>query len=113
MMTLDDLDLFYCKVIFGNIGFYIEKVITRSQVSVYRTIGPLVIIFDPKHRLWELVGEAVLTCPTINVLSKNKKSIKNCLLKIFILYNFKNLCILQTLRHVFIMSLLLCVGAKR
>ena len=25
--------------------------IYRSQVSVYRTIGPLVLIFDPKHRL--------------------------------------------------------------
>ena len=39
----------------------------RSQVSVYRTIGPLVLIFAPKHRLWVLVrnasaGEAVLTC---------------------------------------------------
>ena len=27
----------------------------RSQVSVYRTIGPLVLIFAPKHRLWLLV----------------------------------------------------------
>ena len=25
---------------------------SKSQVSVYRTIGPLVLIFDPKHRLW-------------------------------------------------------------
>ena len=28
----------------------------RSQVSVYRTIGPLVLIFDQKHRLFVLVG---------------------------------------------------------
>ena len=44
----------------------------RYQVSVYRTIGPLVLlIFAPKHRLWVLVRtasllvrttEAVLTC---------------------------------------------------
>ena len=27
----------------------------RSQVSVYRTIGPLVLIFAPKHRLRVLV----------------------------------------------------------
>ena len=27
-----------------------------SQVSVYRTIGPLVLIFDTKHRLWVLVS---------------------------------------------------------
>ena len=27
----------------------------RSQVSVYRTIGPLVLIFAAKHRLWVLV----------------------------------------------------------
>ena len=27
----------------------------RSQVSVYRTIGPLVLIFAPKRRLWVLV----------------------------------------------------------
>ena len=33
----------------------------RSQVSVYRTIGPLVLIFAPKHRLW-ILGEAVLMC---------------------------------------------------
>ena len=32
----------------------------RSQVSVYRTIGPLVIIFALKHRLWVLVRTASL-----------------------------------------------------
>ena len=31
----------------------------RSQVSVYRTIGPLVLIFAPKHRLWVLVRTAL------------------------------------------------------
>ena len=30
----------------------------RSQVSVYRTIGPLVLIFAPKHRLWVHVRTA-------------------------------------------------------
>ena len=30
----------------------------RSQVSVYRTIGPLVLIFARKHRLWVLVSTA-------------------------------------------------------
>ena len=30
----------------------------RSQVSVYKTIGPLVLIFAPKHRLWVLVRTA-------------------------------------------------------
>ena len=30
----------------------------RSQVSVYRTIGPLVFIFDAKHTLWVLVRNA-------------------------------------------------------
>ena len=38
---------------------------TRYQVSVYRTIGPLVLIFAPKDTLWLLVKlnliEAVLT----------------------------------------------------
>ena len=28
---------------------------SRSQVSVYRTIGPLVLSFASKHRLWVLV----------------------------------------------------------
>ena len=33
--------------------------------------------------------------PTIYVLSKNKKNVEIFLLKIFIFYNFKNLCILH------------------
>ena len=41
-------------------------------MSVYRTIGPLVLIFAPKHRLWVLVRIAL----AIYVLSKNKKYIK-------------------------------------
>ena len=45
----------YTGTIFCNIRIY-----SRSQVSVYRTIGPLVLIFAPKHRLWVLVTEAVL-----------------------------------------------------
>ena len=32
----------------------------RSQVSVYRTIGPLVLILVPKHRLWVLLRTASL-----------------------------------------------------
>ena len=31
----------------------------RSQVSVYRTIGPLALSFAPKHRLWVLVRTAL------------------------------------------------------
>ena len=35
----------------------------RSQVSVYRTIGPLVLIFGPKYRLWVLIRtKEVLKC---------------------------------------------------
>ena len=40
--------------------------------------------------------------PTIYVLSKNKKNIKDFLLKFFIFYNFKNLCILHG--QVFVMN---------
>ena len=35
-----------------------EVAYTRSQASVYRTIGPLVLIFAPKHRLYVLVRTA-------------------------------------------------------
>ena len=71
-----------------------------SQVSVHRTIGPLVL-FLPQN----------IDCvPKICVLSKNKKNRKKKkkkkkkkLLKIFIIYNFKNLCILHG--HVFIMRI--------
>ena len=44
-------------IIFKHVYWYMQQ----TQVSVYRTIGPLVLIFAPKHRLWVLV-EAVLTC---------------------------------------------------
>ena len=79
---------------------------------------PICLIFAPKHRLWVL-GEAVLTCvSTIYVLSNNKKKISKLSIltqlrdvtralpeilpvqKLFILYNFKKLCILQG--HVFV-----------
>ena len=43
------LGLYTCIVPFYSnkfIGIYFG-----FQVSVYRTIGPLVLIFDPKHRL--------------------------------------------------------------
>ena len=49
------------------------------------------------------LGEAVLRVPTIYVLSKYKKNSKTFLMKIFISYNFKNLCILHG--HVFVMTL--------
>ena len=51
---------------------------------------PIFLIFASKHRLYVL---------TIYVLSKNKKNIENVLLKIFIFYKLKNLCILH--RQVF------------
>ena len=38
------------KIVKQVIGIY-----TRSQVSVYKTSGPLVVIFDPKDRLLVLV----------------------------------------------------------
>ena len=34
-------------IIFKHVYWYMQQ----TQVSVYRTIGPLVLIFDPKHRL--------------------------------------------------------------
>ena len=43
----------------------------NSQVSVYRTIGPLVLIFVLKHRLWVVVR----TASVIYFLSKIKKII--------------------------------------
>ena len=82
-------------------------------MSVYRTIGPLVLIFAPKHRLWVLVRTRLWVLartasarhvPTIYVLSKKMKNIKNFLLKIFIFYNFKNHHILHG--QVFVMSFL-------
>ena len=36
-----------------------EVAYRREQGNVYRTIGPLVLIFDPKHKLWVLVRTAL------------------------------------------------------
>ena len=44
-------------------------------MSVYRTIGPLVLIFASKHRLWVL-AEAVLTC-THNLCFEAKEKYRN------------------------------------
>ena len=65
-------------------------------MSVYRTIGPLDLIFDPKHMLW---------VPTINVLSKIIKNIKNFLIKFSIFSGDKNLSILLVQVLVMIVSL--------
>ena len=59
-----------------------------SKAGVCRGI-PIFLIFALKHRLWVLVR-----VPLIYVLSKNKKNIKNLLLKMFLFHNLKNLCIL-------------------
>ena len=66
-------------IIFKHVYWYMQ------QTQVSRTIGPLVLIFDP-----------------IYVLSKNKKNIKSSLLKIFNFYNLKNLHILHG--QVFVMK---------
>ena len=46
------------------------------KIGVYRGV-PIVLIFDPKHRLWVLVRTALARrfkrVPTIYVMSKNKK----------------------------------------
>ena len=42
-------------IIFKHVYWYMQQ----TQVSVYRTIGPLVLIFAPKHRLWVLVRTAL------------------------------------------------------
>ena len=64
-----------------------------SKTGVYRGIL-FFLIFAPKHRLWVLVR-------TINVLSKNKKNIKNFHLKMNIFTAVKYCCILHG--HVFVM----------
>ena len=51
-----------------------------SKTGVCRGI-PIFLIFAPKHRLWVHVRTASAV-PTIYVLSKNKKNIKNFLQKI-------------------------------
>ena len=69
---------------------------SRSQVSVYRTIGPLVFIFAPKHRLW-----------VIYVLSKNKKNIKHFLMKCSFFFSAeKILCMMHG--QVFVMETDFC-----
>ena len=48
--------------------------------------------FAPKHRAVQVVqvAEAVLTCTTIYVLSKNKKNIENFLIKFSVFATEKN-----------------------
>ena len=65
---------------------------------------PTFLIFAPKHRLWVLVRTASV------VLNKNKKNIKNFLLKIFIFYNFKNHSILHG--QVFVMWQEVVLGVR-
>ena len=66
-----------------------------------------------KHRLWVPVrtGEAALTCTHYMYLclSKNQKNIKIFLLKMFILFSVKNLCML----HGFVMDLLIVEKHKK
>ena len=89
---------------------------SRSQVSVYRTVGPLVYIvelgytgvylfffillqnIDCGYSL-ELTRQSGSNVYPQSVLSKNKKNINIFLLKIFIFTTLKNLCILHG--HVF------------
>ena len=60
-------------IIFKHVYWYMQQ----TQVSVYRTIGPLVLIFAPKHRLW------VLTCThNLRFEPKIKKTFKIFQLKI-------------------------------
>ena len=73
-----------------NIYPLIPHCLVYRKTGVYRDI-PIFLIFAPKHILWVLY-----------VLSKIKKNIKKFILKIFIFYNFKNLCILHG--HVFVMD---------
>ena len=65
----------------------------RSQVSVYRTIGPLVLIFVPKHRLRVLVSEAILISLSHNLtynqcLSRIGKNMKIFAAEKFYFYNY-------------------------
>ena len=60
------------------------------------------LIFALKHRLWVLVL-ILVRVPTIYVLSKKKKSITFCHLKIIVLTAVKNYYILHG--HVFVMPL--------
>ena len=51
-------------IIFKHVYWYMQQ----TQVSVYRTIGPLVLIFAPKHRLWILVRTAVFSTENFHFL---------------------------------------------
>ena len=54
-----------------------EKYIPASKSGVYRSIH-IILIFDPKHTLWELVRTAWARrfqhVPTIDVLNKNNEN---------------------------------------
>ena len=57
---------------------------------------PIFLIFDPKHTLWVLVRATSAIdphVPTIYVLSKNKKNMKNFTMK-FSIFPSKNHCML-------------------
>ena len=75
-----------------------------SKTGVYRSIHYF-LIFALKHILWVLVRTAslrrFLRVPTIYVLSKNMKKVKDIKLKIVIFTAVKNRCILHG--HVFVM----------
>ena len=92
---------FWCirKICLCNIShFYIEKL---GYAGVYLIF--LFLLFAPKHRLWVLVRRFKLV-PTIYVLSKNKKNIKNFPLKIFTFYNFFFKICIVVHRHVLVMK---------
>ena len=77
-------------IMFKHVYWYMQQ----TQVSVYRTIGPLVLIFAQKHRLW-----------VIYALSKNKKNIKYFKMKFSIFTPEKILCILHGQIFVMLLSL--------
>ena len=76
-------------------------------MSVYRTIGPLVLILlqniDCGYSLEPPRRGGSNVYPLSMFRAKKKKNMKNFLLKIFNFYNLKNLCILHG--HVFEMFL--------
>ena len=73
---------------------------SRSQVSVYRTIGPLVFkILDTTASV--LPRQGGFNVPKINVLSKNIENLKSCLMKFSIFKAELNLVILHG--HVLVM----------
>ena len=78
------------------IGIY-----SRSQVSVHRTIGPLVLILLQNIDCWYSLEQPHNLC-----FSKTKNNVKNkkkkILLKIFNFYSIRKICILHG--RVFIMD---------